>query len=361
MIEEQVSVLRPLPGELQCGVHKLVGSSRSSWKIPCPSCHVLARQLDKMLVEGRELEQQAQAAREEASRTKLPLRDLEDKIDRAKREIVKMEEKHNVIRRDRDNLEAAQENGWRRWRDEVQAWQALHNDVQSATDTLRPETDKLAMKQTQLQKELGNLLQSVAAARVEVTHLHTVQSNVEAQALQDGDMGSRELQRLEAERSKAVALAAASWQEHSMTEEELSRVSHEADHQLERLLAYQDSYAGLEQEACEARRTIGEIRQSCIEERRACISTVELLEQTEAQQNIPRVERGCHSTDLDNDSLLAKEIRDCMEKACMLEDDNAALRRQREDYAQRCNSAVGSLRARVQAYRQHCEDLSSKC
>merc|ERR1712078_519440 len=114
-------------------------------------------------------------------------------------------------------------------------------------------------------------------------------------------------------RSKAVSLAAASWRETSMTEEELS----------------------------------------------SCIGTVELLEQTEAQQKLPRMERGCSSTDPSNVSLLAKEIKDCMEKARVLEDDNTALRRQREDYAQRCNSAVGNLRARVQAHRQHCEDLSS--
>jgi chromosome segregation ATPase len=323
---------------------------------PCASCHVLAAQVEKATAEAADLQMQTEAACATASRgaRDASLQASESEVARLVEENAAMEKRCSAARQDFKDLQAVHANTWARWQDEVSAWRTLHTDAQLVVDTTQGKIDRLEEQTGDLERTLGELMPSVAAARNEVERLHSIQSSLEAQNLQDTDWAKTEIKRLERASSQAAAEATAVRAERACAEEQLAEQSAEAGRQLFRFGEYQDRCATLEQEASAARAVIEKIRQECIEERKCCSAAVDLLHKTNSAS---RTDRACSPMPESKLVDLTHALGICMERSRALEAENEAICIQRQQEAEHCRHTVEHLRAKIRRHRTRCDAL----
>jgi len=319
----------------------------------CTSCRVLARQVETAINEAAHLEMQTEEAHLAASRGSVSLKDAQSQKAIILQENAAMEQRCNAGQQDLADMQAVHDNTWARWREEVAAWRALHNDAQLIVDITQPKIHRLEQQRADSERMLAELTPAIAAVRDEVQQLHSVQSGLEAQSLLDTDRGRAEIQRLEASATQARAVAAVAREERAASEMQLDEQSAEVGRQLLRFAEYENHCMALEQEASTAKAVIEKIRQECIEERRYCSTAVELLDST----TLKRSERACSPIPGSNLVDMTSRLELCMERARTLEADNEAIRKQRQSEAEHCRHAVEHLRAKVRRYRARCDAL----
>lgn len=358
---EPLAPLDNLPHNASC---KLGASSASKHAVKsslltarnCAACRVLAGQVERVSAEIADLERQTGAARLDAADADAALQAEDCLIAQLGEENATMEKQCRAAQAAVDDQEAANENAWARWRDEVAAWRTLHNDAQHVVDTSVAKIDDLEQKRVVFEEALEKLPECIEATCAEVERLHSVQSNIEAQSLQDEDWAREEVKRLDDAAARASVEAAAAREKRGTAERQLDEQTDEAARQLSRLQEYQTYCADSVKEISVARQVITEVRQECIEERRCCSNAVDLLHEAE-QRCILRCSRG--TSPIPNSTLvdLTSQLELCMQRARTLEADNEAIRSQRRREAEHCRDAVKHLRARVHRYRARCDEL----
>lgn len=267
-----------------------------------------------------------------------------------------MSQRCHTVQQDLADTQAVHDNTWARWRDEVSAWRALQNDAQLIVDSTQPKIHRLETQRADSEIALAELTPTLVAVLDEVERLHSVQSGLEMQSLQDTDWGKAEIERLEASAAQARSVAAVAREERAASEQQLDEQSAEVGRQLSRFAEYESRRMALEQEASTAKAVIKKIRQECIEERRYCSTAVELLHSTNSHHG-SRADRACSPIPRSNLVDMTSRLELCMERARSLEADNEAIRKQRQSEAEHCRHVVEHLRAKVCRYRARCEAL----
>lgn len=254
-----------------------------------------------------------------------------------------------------------------RWEEEAVAWQALCTDAWAAADTTRGRTAKIEAQREAAERAVGELGRALDATRNEVARLHSVQSGLEAQRLQDTENASAETRWMMVEELEARARESAGIMERTAAEEELAVHREETVQSEASQWEWRQRRLLLEQEIADARRGAGVLRAECAEARDRCHGAVVRLDDTERRlyeassipaSGEPREPVASQAVVLQPvGERLAEELEQQSRRAGKLEAANQRLQEWRREEAESRWVSIERLRNKVRRYRASCTEL----
>lgn len=275
------------PPKADASVHACCRSGEILPGASCSACKVLRQELGRLQFHVDSELQRAEARTASCALDERAYQEACRIMQIAERDRIDMEERSAVAQKKLELQQQSQRTILLTWEDEVLAWRTLCEDTQSAVSAACKRAGEYEATRGVSDAARDELHAGLHAARAELQELHSVQSAVEAQRLQDARDEAREAQHFQRQHdaidqqitglnSTIAALAEGL----NFKRSQLLDVERSIDEERE-------MQARLEKEMAEARAHMLALRAECDDQRHACNQLVRSLGAAERGQRPP--------------------------------------------------------------------------